>query len=55
MTKKTAKGQIMSEWIYEVTNFPKNDLKDLKDFCPMHYKNSQGRNPSDFWGHFLEN
>ena len=46
-----AKGQIKSEWIYEIINFPKNDPKNLKDF---YYKNSQGRNPSNFSGHFLE-
>ena len=34
------KGQINSEWIYEIINFPKNDLKNLKDFCPLYYKNS---------------
>ena len=28
------KGQIKSEWIYEIINFPKNDPKNLKDFCP---------------------
>ena len=31
-----------------------NDPKNLKDFCPMYYKNSHGRNPSNFWGQFLE-
>jgi hypothetical protein len=46
------KGQIKSEWIYEIINFPKP--KNLKDFCPMYYKNSQGRNPSNFLVHFLE-
>ena len=49
------KGQIKSEWIYEIINFPKKDPKNLKDFCPMYYKNSQGRNPSNFLGNFLEN
>ena len=44
------KGQIKSEWIYEIINFPKN----LKDFCPMYCKISLGRDPSNFWGHFLE-
>ena len=34
--------------------FQKNDPKNLKDFCPMYYKNSQGRNPSNFLGQFLE-
>ena len=48
------KGQIKSEWIYEIINFPKNEPKNLKDFCPMYYKNSQGRNPSNFLVHFLE-
>ena len=38
------KGQIKSERIYEIINFPKNDPKNLKDFCPMYYKKSQGRN-----------
>ena len=38
--KASAKGQIKSEWIYEIINFPKNDPKNLKDFCPMYYKNS---------------
>ena len=42
------KGQIKSEWISEIINSPKNDPKNLKDFCPMYYKNSQGRNPSNF-------
>ena len=31
-----------------LTPFPKNEPKNLKDFCPMYYKNSQGRNPSNF-------
>ena len=34
------KGQIKSEWIYEIINFPKNDQKDFKDFYPMYCKNS---------------
>ena len=42
------KGQIKSEWINEIINFPKNDPKNLKDFCPMYCKNSQARNPSNF-------
>ena len=29
------KGQIKSEWIYEIINFPKDEPKYLKDFCPM--------------------
>ena len=40
-----AKGQIKSEWIYEIINFPKNEPKNVKDFGPIYYKNSQGRNP----------
>ena len=28
------KGQIKSEWIFEIINFPKWQLKNLKDFCP---------------------
>ena len=48
------KGQIKSEWISEIINFPKNNPKNLKDFCPMYFKNSQGGNPSNFLGHFLE-
>ena len=48
------KGQIKSEWIYEIINFPKIDPKDLNDFCLMDCKNSQGRNSSNFLGHFLE-
>ena len=34
-----------TEWIYEIVNFPKYDPKN---FCPMYYKNSQVRNPSNF-------
>ena len=44
------KSQIKSKWIYEIIYFPKNEPKNLKDY----YKNSQGRNPSNFSGHFLE-
>jgi hypothetical protein len=47
-----AKVQTKSEWIYEIINFPNIDPKNMKDFCPMYYKNSQYRN---FSGHFLEN
>ena len=49
-TKINPKGWINSVWIYEIINFPKNDSKSLKDFCPMYDKNSQGRNPSKFLG-----
>ena len=46
-----AKGQIKSEWIYEIINFLKMTPK--KDFCAMYYKNSHGRrNPSHFWVKF---
>ena len=31
-TTNAAKGQIKSEWIYEIINFPKNDPNYLKDF-----------------------
>ena len=27
-------SQIKSEWIYEVIDFPNNQLKNFKDFCP---------------------
>ena len=52
MKRKETKGQIKSELIYEIINFPKNDPKNLKDFCPMYCKNSHGRNPLNFSGHF---
>ena len=29
-----AKGQIKSEWIYEVINFPKNEPKNFEGFQP---------------------
>ena len=29
-----AKGQLNSEWIYEVIVFPKKPTRNLKDFCP---------------------
>ena len=32
------KGQIKSEWIYEVIDFPKYQLKNLKDFCPESFE-----------------
>ena len=32
------KGQIKSELIYEVIDFPNYQLKNLKDFCPESYK-----------------
>ena len=48
------KGQIKSEWIFQIINFPKNYSKHLKDSCPMYYTNSQGRNPSNLSDQFLE-
>ena len=41
--------------MYEIINFPKNEPNNLKDFCPMYYKNSRGRNVSNLLVHFLEN
>ena len=32
--RKDAKGQLKSEWIYEVINFSNYQLQNLKDFCP---------------------
>ena len=29
-----AKGQLISEWLFGVLNFPKKQRKNLKDFCP---------------------
>ena len=49
-----SKGQIKSEWTYEIINLLKNDPKHLKDFCPIYCKNSQGRNPSTFLSLFLD-
>ena len=44
-----SKGQIKSEWIYEIINFPKNDPKNLKDICPKKFYSTEiGRNPSIF-------
>jgi hypothetical protein len=69
LKKSCTKGQIKSEWLDEIINFQKMNWKiddfinpfwlnltkvNLKDFFPMQYKNSQGRNPSDFLVHFLE-
>ena len=33
--KNQPKGQIKSEWIYEIINFPKNEPTNVKDFCPI--------------------
>ena len=32
------KGQIKSERIHEIINFPNFDAKNLKDFCPMYFR-----------------
>ena len=48
------KGQIKSERVYKLINFPNNDPKNLKDFCPMYCKSSQGRNTSNFLGRFFK-
>ena len=34
INKMHTKGQIKSEWIYEVIEFPNYQLKNLKDFWP---------------------
>ena len=28
------KGQVISEWNFDVLNFPKNQQKNLMNFCP---------------------
>ena len=28
------KGQLISEWLFDVLNFPKKQCKNLNDFCP---------------------
>ena len=33
-TFKYAKGQLNSEWIYEIIVSPKMPTKNFKDFCP---------------------
>ena len=38
------KGQLISEWIYEVIVSPKIRTKNCQDFCPS----TQGRNPDNF-------
>ena len=37
------KGQIKSEWIYEVIDFPNYQLKNLKDFCPKSVFEAQSK------------
>ena len=46
----TAKGQLISEWIYEAKTSPKKWTKNCKDFCPV----SEGRNPCNFLFVFWE-
>ena len=29
-----SKGQLISEWLFDVLNFPKNQYKNLMNFCP---------------------
>ena len=41
------KGQLNSEWIYEVIVSPKMPTK--KGFLPYPLKSFQGRNPGNFW------
>ena len=38
MEKLTIKGQLNSEWIYEVIVSPKMQTKNYKDFCPTKQK-----------------
>ena len=35
---QVTKGQIKSEWIYEVSDFPNQQLQNLKDFCPESFE-----------------
>ena len=34
MAPVASKGQLISEWLFGVHNFPKKQLKNLKDICP---------------------
>ena len=36
--KMQTKGQTKSEWIYKVIEFPNNQFKNLKDFCPESFE-----------------
>ena len=33
----SSKGQLISEWLFDVLNFPKNQRKNLMNFCPGHF------------------
>ena len=46
---KVIKGQLNSEWIYEVIVSPKKPTKNYKDFCPT----KQTRIVALFFGYFL--
>ena len=37
------KGQIKSEWSYEIIDFPNKQLKNLKDFCPKNLFEAQSK------------
>ena len=34
MSEQCTKGQLISEWLFCVFNFPKNQCKNLMNFCP---------------------
>ena len=48
------KGQLNSEWIYEVNISPKIQTKNYRYFCPNPIINFQGRNLCNFWLGFWE-
>ena len=54
-----AKGQIKSEWIDEIINFPKTDPTNLKDFCPESFYGTYWVHRAEMlqfcWVNFLEN
>ena len=33
-TVSITKGQLISEWLFDILNFPKNQCKNLMNFCP---------------------
>ena len=37
------KGQLISEWLYDVFNFPKKQCKNLMNFCPRIWKVVQSK------------
>ena len=48
----SSKGQIKLQWICEVIDFPNNQLKNLKDFCPdLYLKLNQKVVLITFWVH----